>query len=332
MKLAAGRSRRALPVRLNLGLAAALLAVNALQFFVVPTLLLPRSRWWALVLVAIVPTGHTLLSLTHEAVHGIFHPSARVNRGAGRVLAIAFGASFDVYRTVHLMHHKYNRTPIERVELYGYRGRRGLFARIAFYYDLLGGNYYSQLLGLAVLPLIPGRLLRPRIARLDPNGYTAQALRTMAAPRTLRAIREDTLALALLLGGAFWLYGRWWPLLAAALAARALLTSLFNYLYHYGSPLDDVLHGYNLELPMPLSKLLLHFNFHGVHHRNPSLPWTELPRAFRRSEQAYDEGFATAALRQLRGPLEAAVLPLPTRTTELSWRPSRRSWRTHKRS
>jgi fatty acid desaturase len=307
---ASGPSRRAIPVRANAALAAGLLALNALQFVVLPLVLLPRSRAWALLLLAILPTSHTLLSLTHEAVHGIFHPSPRLNRAAGRALAIAFGASFDVYRIVHLMHHKHNRTPLERVELYGYRGRTGLLARVAFYYDLLGGNYYSQLLGLAIIPFLPGAWVRAYRARLDPHGYTAQALRSMSAPRNLRAIRQDTLLLALLLGGAFALYGHDWPLLAAALAGRALFTSLFNYLYHYGSPLDDVLHGYNLRLPTPLSALLLHFNLHGVHHRNPALPWTELPRAFRRADGAYDEGFATAALRQLRGPLPLEAVPL----------------------
>jgi fatty acid desaturase len=248
------------------------------------------------------------LSLTHEAVHGILHPSARANRALGRALAIGFGASFDVYRIVHLMHHKYNRTPLERIELYGWRGRQGAVARIAYYYDLLGGNYLSQLVGLVLIPFLPARFLRARFDRLDPGTYTAKALHAMAAPKTLRAIRQDTVLLALLFGAAFLAYGRAWPLLAAALAARALLTSLFNYLYHYATPLDDVLHGYNLQLAKPLSKLLLHFNFHGVHHRHPSLPWTALPEAFRRSAGNYDAPFAAAALRQLNGPIEISEL------------------------
>jgi len=267
---------------------------------------LPRSRWWALVLVAIAPTGHTLLALAPDAVHGSFHPSPRVNRAAGRILAIAFGASFDVYRTVHLLHHKHNRTPVERVELHGWRGRSGWSARVAYYYDLLGGNYVSQLLGLAFLPFVPARVLARRIGRLDRSTYTAKALLAMAMPKTLRAIRQDALLLAIVLGGAFALYGRAWPLLAAALGARALSTSLLNYLYHYGSPVDDVLHGYNLALPAPLSKLLLHFNLHGIHHRHPSLPWTALPDAFRRAGVACDAPFWVAALRQLRGPLTLA--------------------------
>jgi fatty acid desaturase len=304
------RPRYPIPAALNALLALALLAVNALQLVILPLVLLPRSRWWALLLVAIVPTGHTLLALTHEAVHGIIHRSPRINRALGRILAISFGASFDVYRIVHLMHHKYNRTPVERVELYGWRGRTGVRARIAYYYDLLGGNYFSQWLGLAVIPFLPARILQPRIARLDASTYTAKALTAMAAPRTLRAIRQDALLLAVVFGGAFALYGRHWPLLAAALAARALFTSLFNYLYHYGSPLDDVLHGYNLRLPKPLSALLLHFNLHGIHHQNPSLPWIALPHAFHQAARPFDAPFARAALRQLRGPLDIAAVPL----------------------
>jgi fatty acid desaturase len=297
-------NRRAIPIALNAWLATSLLAINLLQYVVLPVTLLPRSRWWALLLIAIVPTSHTLLSLAHEAVHGVFHPSPRCNRALGRVLAIAFGASFDVYRIVHVMHHRYNRTPLERVELHGWRGRTGVSARIAYYYYLLGGNYYSQLIGLAILPFVPRSILQRRIARLDASTYTAKALDAMSAPKTLSAIRQDAIALAIMFTGAFALYGRAWFLLATALAARALFTSLFNYLYHYGSPLDDVLHGYNLRLPRALSRVLLNFNFHGVHHRNPSLPWTELPRAFARARLAFDAPFAVAALRQLRGPLD----------------------------
>jgi fatty acid desaturase len=299
---------RLIPAATNLCLAAFLVAVNVLQCFVMPLALLPRSRWWALVLIAFVPTNHTLLALAHEAVHGVFHPSGRVNRAAGRLLAITFGASFDVYRIVHLLHHKHNRTPLERVEVYGWRGRHGWAARVAYYYDLLGGNYVSQWVGLAVLPFVPARLIRPRIARLDTSTYTAQALTAMSAPKTLRAIRQDTLCLAAWFGIAFALYGRNWPILAAALGVRASLTSLFNYLYHYGAPLDDVLQGYNLRLPAPLSLVLLHFNLHGIHHRNPSLPWTALPEAFRLADVDLDGPFAVAALRQLRGPLELGSL------------------------
>jgi fatty acid desaturase len=298
---------RAIPRAANLRLAAALLAIQGLQLYVLPAVLLPRSRWWGLLLVALLPAGHTVLSLTHEAVHRIFHPSERVNRLAGRVLAVVFGASFDVYRTVHLMHHKFNRTERERVEVYGWRGRTGWRARAAFYFDLLGGTYFSQIVGLALLPFLPGDAWRAHLRKRpdDPNSYVRRALGAMAAPKTLAAIRQDAIALAIVHGSAFGLYGRAWPMLLGAMAARALFVSMLNYVYHYGSPLDDVLHGYNLRLPMPLSRVLLHFNLHGVHHADPSLPWMALPAAFRQSARGFDAPLGAAALRQLRGPVHA---------------------------
>ena len=50
------------PVATNGALAAALVALQAVQLYVIPAVLLPRSTWWGLLLVALVPPGLTLLA------------------------------------------------------------------------------------------------------------------------------------------------------------------------------------------------------------------------------------------------------------------------------
>jgi fatty acid desaturase len=95
----------------------------------------------------------------------------------------------------------------------------------------------------------------------------------------------------------------------AALAGRAFLQSVLNYVYHYGSPLGGVLQGYDLGVSAALSRVILHFNYHGVHHRNPGLPWNALPAVFRSEQRVFDASLARAAARQFRGPMPESALP-----------------------
>src|SRR2546426_1058895 len=102
------RRALAVPARLNGVLACALHACNALGLFALPALLLPRHRAWGLLLVPLAVTSNALWSLVHEAIHGLLLPGARGNRALGRLLAVVFGGALDVFRVVHLMHHKFN--------------------------------------------------------------------------------------------------------------------------------------------------------------------------------------------------------------------------------
>src|SRR5581483_425010 len=67
--------------------------------------------------------------------------------------------------------------------------------------------------------------------------------------------------------------------------------------------IGDTFYARNLSLPKAFSAGLLHFNFHGIHHRNPAIPWTGLPVAVRQQRLSFDSGYATAALGQLGGPI-----------------------------
>jgi fatty acid desaturase len=298
-------SRRAgsVPRRANLAIAASLLAANALALFVVPAWLLPRGAAWALLIVPAVLTSNTLWSLVHEAIHGMLLPDAGASRALGRLLAVVFGGAFDPFRVVHLMHHKHNRTPLERVEVIDPAKPKGR-TYTTYYSNLLGGTFVTQLLGLLLLLVVPPALTARIVARSDARTYEGKALRAMTTPAVLRAIRVDAAGVALLYGTAFALYGSHWGYLAAALAVRALLVSLVNYVYHYDTPLDDALYARNLHLPRALSALFLHFNLHGVHHRHPAAPWTMLPGLFAGAWRgAYDGSLGAATVAQLRGPL-----------------------------
>jgi fatty acid desaturase len=60
-----------------------------------------------------------------------------------------------------------------------------------------------------------------------------------------------------------------------------------------------------------LSVLILNFNFHRVHHRNPAVPWPKLSELFAEHADSFDRGLLTAAVNQLRGPIPLSELMDP---------------------
>ena len=88
--------------------ALALILIQIFQMFVLPCMLYGHSSLGLLV-IPLILTGTMLWSLIHEAIHRLFLPTASINDGWGRVMGIFFGASFDVLKFGHVMHHRYNR-------------------------------------------------------------------------------------------------------------------------------------------------------------------------------------------------------------------------------
>ena len=65
-------------------------------------------------------------------------------------------------------------------------------------------------------------------------------------------------------------------------------------------------------LPRMLSVLILNFNLHRVHHRNPAAPWPKLPELFAEHTDSFDRDLLTAAVDQLRGPIPLSELMDPS--------------------
>lgn len=308
-----GRSTdAALPIRRNAAIAAGLGFAALLQYALLPLWLLDRSPQWGWLTLPLVLLTTPWWSLLHEAFHGLLHPDRRVNDLVGRGLAIAFGTPFRVVRFGHLMHHRHNRTPLDRAEVTA-DASPGAGDRALFYLRLVIGLYLAEVAS-AVLALAPRRLY-DRAADAAFGQETAGGLSMAeAADRRLkteaarRELRLDGMLVLLLLGGAFWLYGEAWWMLALGLTGRGVLQSVADNAYHYATPLDDRLYAMNLRLPQALERFCLNFTLHRVHHRRPGLPWTALPAAFEQDDGHYDRGFAGAVLAQFHGPLAAESL------------------------
>ncbi len=105
----------------------------------------------------------------------------------------------------------------------------------------------------------------------------------------LRNIRADALLAAALLIAAFAVFGSHWPLLLAFLAGRGALISIFDNVYHFGTPIDRPDYARNLALPRPLQlpvpehESRTAFTMDGLH------PWWALSGAARHNGQVYPD-------------------------------------------
>lgn len=289
-------------------LAAAFLLLGAYQFWILPAWLLPMDRLWGYTLIPIAMLSNTYWALLHDTFHGSFHHSTRANVVAGRTLAIFFGAPFYLLRIGHLLHHGYNRTEQERIEVYDDARVGRLRAALAYYWQLLGGLYALEFASVLVF-LLPRRMILSLVRTLADNKSLLPLIAAnLTKPHILGGLRMDSALILLVLGTSLWTYGEHLWMLLLALGLRGFLISFADYVYHYGTPLDDSSSGRNLWLPKPLSVLLLHFNLHGVHHGQPQVGWQGLPGTFPQSGQPYSGAMLPALLRQLCGPIPLSRL------------------------
>lgn len=128
----------AIPVRLNLALAGGFLLLQLTQYGLLPLVLLPINAGWLWLLPVIALLNNSYWALTHEAIHGHLHPDRHWNNRLGRLLAIAYGAPFQLVRLGHLLHHKYNRT-LDRLEVFEPAAEQRAWVALRYYTTILGG-------------------------------------------------------------------------------------------------------------------------------------------------------------------------------------------------
>lgn len=303
---------------LNLLVCLAHVAANVFVLFVFPLYLLPRPGLAVLAVIAVSCLSNGLFSVLHEAIHRSLAPAGRLpgirrspNDLLGRLIGICFGSPFDFVASAHITHHSVNRTPSEHLEVYDgtltSRQRRSFL--LGYYFFLLGGLYKAEMF-VPMFMWLPRRPAQRALSKIfPPQSMEGQVMRRIYGSRArLRAIRIDALLILTSIAVSAWLYQQYWWILLIHFLIRAVLISFLDYTYHYASPLDDRLHGYNLKLPRVLSVAILHFNYHGIHHRFPALPWRSLKRVFRDEGLVFDSDYLTQAVSQLRGPLTREAL------------------------
>lgn len=294
--------------RLNIALVTLFLAVQVVQFFIFPLVLLPISIWWMLM---VIPLG--LLSLPfwyviHESFHEKLLTGREANETVGRICSIFFGAPWAILRFGHLMHHAFNRSSLDRPDYYDASKVRPLRAYSTFLIRLCGGLYLVEFLVplLFFLPLNASqKCLRRLLEREDGPSkiITEQALKQLTSGAALKKIRYDAMWVYLLFALSLIAFWKAWWLFLVLISIRAFVISFADNVPHYGTPTGQVLYAKNLSLPWPIRAIFLHFNLHGLHHRHPSAAWYELPVFLKLEERKFDDTWLHAGLMQFNGPL-----------------------------
>jgi fatty acid desaturase len=290
---------------LNTALLAAVAAIAALEFGLLPHVA-PLGRPGALLFVALVALTTPLhYGLMHETIHGHLFGNERLDRAIGRVLGILLGLPWETMRFGHLAHHGLNRHSFDRPEAL-HHGQRHLKAAIVYYFKLIFGHGLSY--ALMPLPaLLPVSTTRHVLQLVgsgpDVEQLRAAALRAFSNAKRRNALRCDILAVFMLFPFAVWAWGAAWPVFVACVAARWSVLSLLDNAPHYAMPLDSGLDARNTTMPALGRLLAMNGNYHGTHHHAPQLCWHELPQAFARSCAATEGSWFAAVARQFRGPL-----------------------------
>src|SRR5262249_21313306 len=134
-----------IPWKVNLTVTAVHLGLFAYLYWLFPLFVLAQGLWSALTLLPIGLASNAWWSVLHESLHGRLLPTKRHNDALGRILAAGFGGSFLLLRTSHLLHHRHNRSEVDRLEVYDPErtGRPG--AWLVWLVSLLGGLYVLEL-------------------------------------------------------------------------------------------------------------------------------------------------------------------------------------------
>lgn len=284
---------------LNLHLLMFFICLQTFQLFVLPAWLLPQNAYWGFLLLIPAVLTTSWWALIHEAIHGCMFSHKLSNRVSGRLLAILFGSPFDLLRWGHLLHHAYSRTERERPEVYMPHQGPVFWVKLNYYFRLLGGLYLFEVMG-GLLLLLPQPILKRLVNKLSNSDNVVELLWQKIMP-VLTVARIDAVLILLAYGLAFSVYGAHAWMLLGALFLRGGLISLVDNLFHYDTPLDQTRYAHNLYLPAWLSRLVLHFNLHGVHHLYPHVSCWQLPQLHAASGQLYQGKWMRSMRAQFKG-------------------------------
>jgi fatty acid desaturase len=227
--------------------------------------------WWPLTIVCwgvAGHVGHAKLIAFHEAAHGTLNARPWLNELQGVAIGTVILVPLSVYRYVHGRHHAQLASKWD-LELWPFvdTARPKWQRRLAAAAELLVGYFYTPILfahGVWV-----GDDLKPRQRRRIAEEY---ALCALVWAVTLTIVARN----------GWWTYFVVGYLVPAMLAGN--LQSLRKFTEHLGlvggsivSTTRTVIDRHPLGSAM--SRLLLHIDYHGTHHRYARLPYYNLPAA-----------------------------------------------------
>lgn len=225
-------------------------------------------------------SNHTIFVVVHEAVHGISMPSRFANEVFGSILAATFPQSFCLQRAFHLSHHRNNRTDSEFFD--AIRDDDIAWLKICQWYGILLGEYWLRVPLACLLWLVCPALLRKPFLR-DTQRSTVRSWGGYNILEGLDRVPPIRSRIEILWAIAF--HALCWYALDLNLTAVLLCYAAFavnwgslQYATHAFSERSVRDGAFDLRAPGWLRVVLLNYHLHLVHHRDPTIPWSQLPR------------------------------------------------------
>ncbi|MFN3605049.1 MAG: fatty acid desaturase family protein [Leptonema sp. (in: bacteria)] len=256
---------------------------------------------WIYIILLWALFSNILWVLIHEGIHYVLFKNKKINNLATRVLSILFGSPFRILQAGHLLHHSFNRTKEEVTDLYNPNNTNTFIAYIKYYFWILFGLYFFELLSNLIL-FVPKNILIKIQNQYMHSKVKYNFIKFIL--KNLQEIKIDALGIIFLYSLIFVLYGSKWWLVVIFLFLRGFFISIMDNVYHYGTKENQVLFGYDLKMPRFLEIFLLNSNLHGFHHKKPNIPWYEVKQKFFNEGYSYHAGFFKQLIRQLKGPIK----------------------------
>lgn len=310
-----------IPVCKNIAIFVFLVVTNIYHSFILPYLLHFNGTlvWTIIPCVILTPL---LGGLIHEGIHRMLYPNPPTNDLLSRALSVFLGIAFDRIKLGHLLHHRFNRTQNNCEEVYVIKEKSKGKAIIKHYYKGFFGLYLSDFLFTHLLCFLPISIIAKIKSKYDGQKIVAnRSISILIRTGKLKYVRYEGFLALLLLLGTIYCYGTFVWVYAIFLIFKAIILSSLDSLAHYGTPLNDILFAKNIRMPKLLSKVIfLNFNYHGVHHFFPTIPWDKLPEKIDKASlgrsRGFHSGFLEAFLCKLRVPIGIKKFPKIIRTLE----------------
>ena len=265
----------AVPVTLNMAIGTAAISAALACLWVAS-----RAPHWAVLVAAaagFAAANNTVFCLLHECVHFSFHPSRRINDGAGIIFAALFPTSFTIQRVSHFGHHRRNRTDLELYDYYLPHQSRWL--KTYWIYCLLTGFYWAIIPVAVAVYLVCPFVFRSRVFQHGPARFWGfeEFVRDIADEPIAR-VWPETLFTLLVQASIWKVLDVGWASGLVCYWAFGILWSSVQYTDHAWSPRDVREGAWNLRVGRLFRAVFLNYNFHLAHHRQPEIPWVHLPR------------------------------------------------------
>jgi fatty acid desaturase len=261
----------------------------------------PSWGWRIAAALAFSYVNNTIFSLLHEAVHGHFHPSRKINEAAGRLLAAFFPTGLGFQRICHLGHHRRNRSDVEVFD-YILPGESRLVKTLQWYGILTGIYWLTPPFGCLLYLLWPGLFRLPqrlRGARFF-RQTSAEAMFSAFENAPERTTRLEILLSFALQAAFIWLLGLTPAGWLTCYAAFALNWSSLQYADHAFTERHIRDGAWNLRVNRLVQYLFLNYHHHKAHHQNPHVPWLHLAKYVDFTEKR--PSFLMIWLKMWRGP------------------------------